>query len=95
MMRYAYIIMCFERRKGRVARPLRIESEEAYYHVLSRGNEGNDIFYDDKDRKVFKGVGPKSGKASVEWEATPDIGIEIEIGENADAGMGINWKWHY
>jgi hypothetical protein len=40
-------------------------------------------------------VGPKSGKASVEWKVTPNIGIETEIGENADAGMGINWKWHY
>jgi len=45
--------------------------------------------------EVEKGLGPKSGKASVEWEATPNIGIETEIGENADAGMGINWKWHY
>jgi translocation and assembly module TamB len=45
--------------------------------------------------EVEKGLGPKSGKASVEWEATPNIGIETEVGENADAGMGINWKWHY
>jgi len=36
-----------------MARPWRIEYEGAYYHVLSRGNEGKDIFYDDKDRKVF------------------------------------------
>jgi translocation and assembly module TamB len=45
--------------------------------------------------EVEKGLGPKSGKASVEWEATPNIGIETEVGENADAGMGINWKWNY
>jgi translocation and assembly module TamB len=45
--------------------------------------------------EVEKGLGPKSGKASLEWEATPNIGIETEIGENADAGIGINWKWNY
>ena len=31
----------------------------------------------------------------MEWDPIPNIGIETEIGENADAGMGINWKWHY
>ena len=36
-----------------MARPWRIEYDGAYYHVLSRGNEGRDIFYDDKDRRVF------------------------------------------
>ncbi len=37
----------------RMAIPWRIEYDGAYYHVLSRGNEGRDIFYDDKDRRVF------------------------------------------
>ena len=36
-----------------MARPWRIEYEGAYYHVLSRGNERRDIFYDDKDRHLF------------------------------------------
>ena len=36
-----------------MARPWRIEFEGAYYHVLSRGNERKDIFYDDNDRKLF------------------------------------------
>ena len=36
-----------------MARPWRIQYDGAYYHVLSRGNEGRDIFYDHKDRKVF------------------------------------------
>jgi len=39
-----------------MARPWRIEYAGAYYHVLSRGNEGRDIFYDDKDRKAFLDV---------------------------------------
>ena len=36
-----------------MARPWRIQYDGAYYHVLSRGNEGRDIFYDHEDRKVF------------------------------------------
>jgi hypothetical protein len=33
------------------ARPWRIEYGGGYYHVLSAGNEGLDIFYNDKDRR--------------------------------------------
>jgi len=36
-----------------MARSWRIEFEGAYYHVLSRGNEGTNIFYDVRDRKIF------------------------------------------
>ena len=50
-----------------MARPWRIEYDGAYYHVLSRGNEGRDIFYDDKDRRVFLDTlgGLKGGRPSV------------------------------
>lgn len=36
-----------------MARPWRIQYGGAYYHVLSRGNEGRNIFFDDGDRKLF------------------------------------------
>jgi len=36
-----------------MGRAWRIEFEGALYHVMSRGNEGNDIFVEDKDRQVF------------------------------------------
>ncbi len=36
-----------------MARPLRIEYPGAYYHVMNRGNRGEDIFLTDKDRMVF------------------------------------------
>lgn len=36
-----------------MSRPWRIEYEGALYHLLSRGNEGNDIFIDEKDRGNF------------------------------------------
>jgi REP element-mobilizing transposase RayT len=36
-----------------MARAWRIEYEGAFYHLLSRGNEGGDIFIDDNDRHLF------------------------------------------
>jgi adenine specific DNA methylase Mod len=36
-----------------MGRAWRIECEGALYHVMSRGNQGNDIFLDDSDRQVF------------------------------------------
>ncbi len=39
-----------------MTRPLRIEYEGAFYHVLSRGNERKEIFRDDKDRSLFKEI---------------------------------------
>ncbi|MBI4765335.1 MAG: transposase [Deltaproteobacteria bacterium] len=36
-----------------MTRPWRIEYDGAIYHVLSRGNERRDIFYDEQDRDIF------------------------------------------
>ena len=36
-----------------MARAWRIAYEGALYHVLSRGNQGQNIFVDDEDRKLF------------------------------------------
>jgi len=36
-----------------MGRAWRIEYEGALYHVLSRGNEGREIFYGDDDRRLF------------------------------------------
>jgi len=36
-----------------MARPLRIEHEGAYWHVMKRGNDGQPIFRDDADRRKF------------------------------------------
>ena len=50
-----------------MARPWRIQYDGAYYHVLSRGNEGRDIFYDHADRKVFlETLGETSERFDVE-----------------------------
>lgn len=36
-----------------MARQWRIEYEGAYYHIISRGNEGREIYGDDDDRELF------------------------------------------
>ena len=39
-----------------MARPLRIQYEGAFYHVISRGNERRPIFRDDNDREAFLAI---------------------------------------
>ncbi|MBI2472131.1 MAG: transposase [Planctomycetes bacterium] len=36
-----------------MARPLRIEYSGAYYHVINRGNAGENIFIDERDKEKF------------------------------------------
>ena len=38
---------------GNMARPLRIEYPGAYYHVINRGNAGEDIFKSARDHEKF------------------------------------------
>lgn len=39
-----------------MARQLRIEYEGAFYHITSRGNQREQIFWDNKDREKFKSI---------------------------------------
>ncbi|MCB4791189.1 MAG: transposase [Elusimicrobia bacterium] len=45
-----------------MARPLRIEYPDAWYHVTCRGNEKNDIFRGDKDKYKFLDILKESSK---------------------------------
>lgn len=45
--------------------------------------------------EVEQGMGPETGRASIQWEITPNITIQTEVGINAEAGAGIRWKWDY
>ncbi|MBN2125633.1 MAG: translocation/assembly module TamB domain-containing protein, partial [Deltaproteobacteria bacterium] len=45
--------------------------------------------------EVERGLGPESGKASVEWEVTPNITVDTEAGANAQGGVGVRWEWDY
>jgi hypothetical protein len=50
-----------------LARPWRIQYGEAYYHVLSRGNEGRNVFFDDGDRKLFLRTNLPSFSRATKW----------------------------
>lgn len=45
--------------------------------------------------EVERGLDYGSGKASVEIEITPNISVETEMGEDAEGGIGFNWRWDY
>lgn len=45
--------------------------------------------------EVEKSLGPGGAKASVEWEFSPHLSVETEIGTDAGSGVGVNWKWDY
>ena len=50
-----------------MARPLRIQYPGAMYHVMSRGDQREDIFRDDEDRVRFLGaLAEACGKT--EWQ---------------------------
>jgi putative transposase len=51
-----------------MARPLRIEQEDAFYHVLSRGNERRAVFRDDADRHGFLA---RLGRCAARFELEP------------------------
>ena len=39
-----------------MARPLRIDVEGAWYHVMNRGHRGQELFLDEADRRRFLGA---------------------------------------
>jgi translocation and assembly module TamB len=45
--------------------------------------------------EVHQGISPETGKASLIWEMTPNLSVETEVGVNAAAGIGVNWRWDY
>mgnify|MGYP005849121289 CR=1 FL=1 len=59
--------------------------------ALSAGKYlGEDVYIE-----VEQGISPETGKATLKWELTPRITVETEVGVNAEAGVGINWRWEY
>jgi translocation and assembly module TamB len=45
--------------------------------------------------EVQQGISPETGKASLKWEITPNVSVQTEVGVNAEAGVGIDWRWDY
>ncbi len=59
--------------------------------ALSAGKYLSDEVY----LEVEQGISPETGKASLKWEITPNVSVQTEVGVNAEAGAGINWRWDY
>ncbi len=51
---------------------------------------GEDVYLE-----VEKGLGTEGGRVSLEYEVTPRITVETEVGSDAGGGVGIKWKWDY
>ena len=63
-----------------MGRAWRIEFEGASYHILSRGNEQKDIFYDDKDRYLFlEAIGEMSERFEIDIFAYVLLGNHYHI----------------
>lgn len=45
--------------------------------------------------ELEQGAGEASGAASLQIEVTPNIDVETEIGQDAQAGAGVTWSWDY
>jgi len=45
--------------------------------------------------ELEKGAGEQSGTAKIQVELTPNINLESEVGQDAQAGAGVMWKWDY
>jgi translocation and assembly module TamB len=45
--------------------------------------------------EMEQGISPETGKASLKWEITPNVSVHTEVGVNAEAGVGVDWRWDY
>ena len=45
--------------------------------------------------ELEKGSGEASGTAKIQVEVAPSINLESKIGQDAQAGAGVTWKWDY
>jgi len=45
--------------------------------------------------ELEQGAGEASGAASLQIEVSPNIDVETEIGQDAQAGAGVLWHWDY
>jgi REP element-mobilizing transposase RayT len=78
-----------------MARPWRIEYAGALYHVLSRGNQHQDIFLQDEDRRSFlKAIGQMSERYDVDIFAYVLMDNHYHLllrTNNADLSKSMQW----
>lgn len=70
---------------------LRFETDEAGGASVGAGKYLTDKVY----LEFKKGSGEQSGAATLQFELTPNIKAESEIGQDAKAGGGVYWQWDY
>ena len=61
-----------------MARPLRVEFVDAIYHVCSRGNARQRIFWDDRDRNRFIELDPINASARATSQLRNEM-LNVEI----------------
>jgi len=78
-----------------MARPLRIEYAGALYHVMARGNQGQPIFLDDKDRQCFlHTIGEVCGRTGWHIHAYVLMGNHYHLLlETPEANLVAGMKW--
>src|SRR5436305_10752031 len=91
-----------------MARPLRIDLKNGWYHVANRGNNRQAIYLDTRDRKHFLDLlGEMSGRYSVEVHAyvlmrnhyhlivrTPEANLSSAI-QWLNVAYSIWWNWRH
>ncbi len=70
---------------------LRIDTDEEGETTVGAGKYIADKVY----LEFEKGSGENSGAANLEVEITPNITMESEVGQDAQAGAGLFWEWDY
>ncbi|MFH0872953.1 MAG: transposase, partial [bacterium] len=78
-----------------MARPLRLDYADTYYHVLSRGNEKREIYRDEKDYLRFlEGLGKMVGRFQLEIHAYVLMGNHYHLllhTQDAILSRAIQW----
>lgn len=78
-----------------MARPWRIEFEGALYHILSRGNQRQDIFLNDADRRLFLDtIGQMASRYDIDVYAYVLMGNHYHLllkTHNANLSKAMQW----
>jgi len=70
---------------------LRVDTDDEGQASVGVGKYLTDNVY----LELEKGAGETSGAAKIQVEVTPNINVETEVGQDAQAGGGVFWKYDY
>jgi translocation and assembly module TamB len=87
---------------GKLRSILHVDTLDVTSNSSSNGSDtGNETVragkYLNKDvyLELQKGMTPESGKARVEVQILPNVSVQAETGENAQSGIGLQWRYNY